>query len=94
MRGALIVHCGEDPLDAEPLVDLTDGHDRLVELRQRRQARLLGLKRNQDAVGGGFNGKQAYDGLLDEISVYDYVRTAKEVEQSYLNGAAKIEDDF
>ncbi len=37
------------------------------------------IGQEQDSVGGGFNWSQAFNGLLDEIVVYNYVLTAEEV---------------
>lgn len=45
----------------------------------------LVLGQEQDSVGGGFNSGQAFDGLIDEVMVFDTAISETEIEQIYDN---------
>ncbi|MDP4009580.1 MAG: DUF2341 domain-containing protein [Candidatus Shapirobacteria bacterium] len=37
------------------------------------------LGQDQDSVGGGFSASQSYDGLLDDLKIYNYIRTQRQI---------------
>jgi chitodextrinase len=48
----------------------------------------LVIGQDQDVVGGGFNGTQAFLGQLDDVKIYNYARSAGDIQAEYNNSAA------
>lgn len=51
------------------------------------------LGQEQDAYGGGFSSSQAFDGLMDELKIYDSTLSAADVTTTYDNEKAKKNAD-
>ncbi|MCD6108574.1 MAG: hypothetical protein J7J89_03780, partial [Thermoplasmata archaeon] len=56
--------------------------------------RRLIVGQEQDSVGGGFSSSQAFNGLIDEVRIYNRVLSWEEVNASYNNGLYRLYHNF